>query len=115
MMSATVLKARLGHSGSGVSLLSFVNIPTTMSQNKIQGKPTVLREASKLTISASLLLCVTAPCRFTNQVIGQKVLGPTKAKYAPLVLLEWGMSAANEASQNKNSPHFSGGSPTKLT
>ena len=84
------------------------------SSHKIRaGRPSSLQPASKEITSASAVEWDTAPCFLQIQLMGAKVLGPTKHKRPPEVDLESRKSHAKLASENSVSQHFEGGSPTK--
>ena len=86
----------------------------TKSHRFSSGMPSILTQASKAIISASVDECDTAPCFLHIQHIGAKVLGPTRQRIPPDVLLLSFKSPAKEASQNSISLQSLASSPTKL-
>ena len=81
--------------------LSGQNTSITTSQRRRAGRPSRRTPVSRAIISASEVECETAPCFLQIQLMGTKVLGPTRHKMPPEVDLESRRSPAKLASEKK--------------
>ena len=88
---------------------------TTDSHRPNEGIPSIRNKASRAITSASVDEWDVAPCFLHIQVMGTKVLGPTKHTTPPLVDLESLKSEAKLASEKIKIRQSLGGSPTKQT
>ena len=88
--------------------------PNTLSKsshNSRAGRPSNRKAVSRAITSDSVELWLVLPCFLHSHVIGQKVLGPIKAKMTPDVDLLSRMSSAKLASANSAKTHCEGSSP----
>ena len=78
--------------------LSLVNTSITVSHSTSRGNAPILRPVSSEMVSASVVLCNTAPCFLQSHASGTKVLVPTSIKYPLLMDFESFNDPAKSAS-----------------